>query len=250
MLKYYISALAISSFLGLYAQTPAVPFGSNDAYKYGTIQTYQPSAQADATAQSWYTYWKTSFTKDCGGGRYMAVNDYNASNAYSEGQGYGMLLAAYYGDKTLFDGLLNGYIFAKNVNGVMNWTASCSNPNVSANGATDGDLDAAMGMVIASKQWPNATSPYNYAQEATKSINAIKSTMFTNCSGKIVQKPGDMFGGCNCTNPSYYATGYYRAFGKHVPADNAWWNKAADDALDLLLAVSNTSTGLNPAWTD
>lgn len=245
MLKHYIISLSVLC-ASVYSQTAAVPFGKNDTYKHGLIQNYQTSNDADATAQSWYNYWKTSFTKDCGDGKIMAINDYGSSNAYSEGQGYGMLLAAYVGDRTLFDGLLKGYIFAKNQNGVMNWTASCTNKSIAANGATDGDLDAAMAMVVAHKQWPTA----GYGAEATKSINAIKATMFTECNGKIVQKPGDMFGGCDCTNPSYYATGYYRAFGVHNKSDAAWWNRAADDGIALLLTATHPSTGLNPAWTD
>jgi endo-1,4-beta-D-glucanase Y len=141
------------------------------------------------------------------------------------------------GDKTLFDQLWKGYRDHRNGNGVMHWTVNCSG-TVSANGATDGDLDAAMALLVANKQWPNTTSPYNYSSDATALINAIKATEFTTCNGKTVQKPGDMFGGCDCTNPSYFATGYYRAFGKHVTADAAFWEKAANDGLALLLTAT------------
>ncbi len=232
---------------GGFSQSPTIPFGTNNSYAYGTMQTI--SSTADATAQAWYDYWKTNFTRVCNNTKTLAINDYNAQNAYSEGQGYGMLLAAYMGDKVLFDALLKGYIDGKNSRGVMHWTVNCSSV-IAQNGATDGDLDAAMAILVANKQWPNSTSPFNYAQEATAVINAMETHMFTTCNGRIVQKPGDAFGGCDCTNPSYYATGYYRAFAKHLPAKAAFWNKAADDGLSLLLTARNSTTGLNPAWTD
>ncbi len=226
-----------------------IPYGTNNSYTYGLMPA---NTGADANATSWFNYWQTNFTKDCGSSKTLAINDYSSNNAFSEGQGYGMLLAAYKGDKTLFDALWKGYKDNRNGNGVMNWTVNCAG-NVAANGATDGDLDAAMALLVANYQWPATTTPYNYATDATALINAIKSTEFvTGCTaGRTVQKPGDAFAsGCLCTNPSYFATGYYRAFAKHVTADAAFWNKAADDGLALLLIATDASTGLNPAWTN
>jgi endo-1,4-beta-D-glucanase Y len=232
-----------------FSQTPSIPFGSNNSYAFGTIQNI--STTSDATAQSWYDYWKTNFTRVCASDAVLATNDYNSQSAYSEGQGYGLILAAYLGDKTLFDQLWKGYKDNKNSRGLMHWTVTCT-AVTATNGATDGDLDAAMGLLIANKQWPNTTSPHNYAIEATTLINALQAYNFVTCNGKTVQKPGDApnFGGCDCTNPSYFATGYYRAFAKHIPSKADFWNKAADDALTLLLQARNSTTGLNPAWTD
>ncbi|MBC7388567.1 MAG: hypothetical protein H7329_05095, partial [Opitutaceae bacterium] len=247
--KFLAFCLGISLGSSLFSQTPSKPFGSNLSYANGIMQNYQTPAQASALTQTWYTYWKTNFTKSCGQGKTLAVNDYNGSNAYSEGQGYGLLIAAYMGDKTLFDELWKGFKDNRNSDGVMHWTVSCGGV-VAQNGATDGDLDAAMGLLVANKQWPNTTAPHNYSSDATALITAIKDHEFTTCNGATVQKPGDKFGGCDCTNPSYYAVGYYRAFGKHVTSQASFWDKAASDGLALLLKATNPSTGLNPAWTD
>lgn len=237
-------------FLGaLKAQTPAKPFGSNTTYANGLMQTNQTASQASATSQAWYDYWKKSFIKDCASNKALVMYDYGGSSAYSEGQGYGMLLTAYQGDKVTFDKLVKGYFDNTNSHGLMNWTVSCSGAS-GQNGATDGDLDAAMALLIANKQWPSTTSPHNYASLATTLIGNIKNYEFATCGSLTVQKGGDYLGGCNCTNPSYYATGYYRAFAKHVPGDAAFWTKAADDGLDLLLKATHPTTGLNPAWTD
>ncbi len=236
----------------VYANSQVIPFGSNNEYAFGTMQTVESNSDADAVTQSWYDYWSSNFIKDCGGGKAMAINNYNGSEAYSEGQGYGMLLAAYQGDKALFDKLLKGYKDNLSALGVMNWRATCSG-TVASGGATDGDLDAAMALLIANHQWPGTTTPHNYSSDATTIITAIKNTEFIeDCtSGRIIQKPGDQFPNeCTCTNPSYFATGYYRAFGEHVPSQKDFWNKAADDGLELLLIATNSSTGLNPAWTD
>lgn len=220
-------------------------FPQNRDYPYGFQQTVTTQAASSTLAATWYSNWKTSWVESCGGGIYR-VKD-GGGSSYSEGIGYGMLMAAYAGDKTLFDGFWTYYKNNRNVNGVMDWCQSnCGGTNCGNNGATDGDLDAAMALIIANCQWPSAT----YVSDATTLITAIKNTEFTTCSGKTIQKPGDVFGGCNCTNPSYFAPGYYRAFAEFVPSQAAFWTTAATDAYTLLDQIDHATTGLVPAWTD
>jgi endo-1,4-beta-D-glucanase Y len=76
-----------------------------------------------------------------------------------------MLLAAYAAVKTTFDGLWKYYLSQKNSNGVMNWKIGGCTGVTGQNGATDAELDAAMALIIASEQWPTATSPYTYKNE-------------------------------------------------------------------------------------
>lgn len=225
------------------AQTTNYPYPQNRDYAYGFQQNSVTKAAAAAIAESWYNDWKTRWVESCGGGVYR-VKD-GGGQSFSEGIGYGMLLAAYRGDKTLFDGLWQYYKNNVNSNGLMNWCRSnCGGSSCGNNGATDGDLDAAMALIIANCQWGT------YTTDATNLITNIKNYEFTTCGTLTVQKPGDAFGGCNCTNPSYFAPGYYRAFADFIPSQSAFWTKAADDSYTILLGSAHATTGLIPAWSD
>jgi hypothetical protein len=177
-----------------------------------------------------------------------------------------MLLAAYQGDKVLFDRLWAGYRQYRNSNGLMHWMVSCSGV-ISSNGATDGDLDAAMALLIAEAQWPTATSPYNYGADATALITAIynyETNLPGNAGGHAactgpggispfyVLRPGDAFQSnttCTCINISYFAPAYYRAFAQHIPSQATAWNLLADHSYALINANKNSSTHLVSAWT-
>ena len=154
--------------------TAVVPFGANPGYGTNGIMpanlptggTYGKSQDAaDA-----YNEWKSNYTESCGGGSYRVRFD-EPNRTVSEGIGYGMQLAAYAADKTLFDGL---YKYWKNFNSqnssgkagkLMNWRIEGCGPTVSGTGsAADADVDAAWALLIAANQWPNATSPYSYVK--------------------------------------------------------------------------------------
>lgn len=220
------------------------PFPQNVNYTAG----YRSSNITYADAWSEYQSWINAYYVECSASE--ARIDYNG-NTVSEGIGYGLVIAAYAGDKEKFDKLLNYYNNRKNGNGVMNWEyPGCSTGASGGGAATDGDLDAAMGMLVAVHQWPGQGYETDFESLAT----AMKNSEFTNC-GLIVQKPGDAWGGCDCTNPSYYAPGYYRAYATYYEEkgdnNNAnFWFQAADDAYTVLFANQNNSSGLVSAWTN
>src|SRR5260370_22955138 len=74
----------------------------------------------------------------------------------SEGMGYGMVLTAYYGDQTEFDGL---WKFAQKNFGashLMGWHVTCAGVTSGDGGggtATDGDEDIALALIVAAPQW-------------------------------------------------------------------------------------------------
>src|SRR6185437_10729001 len=151
-----------------------VPFGFNASYAAGILPTNLPSGGtygASQDAATAYNTWKSQYVTSCSSG--YRINFDTPSETVSEGIGYGMLLAAYAADQALFNGLYGYYKANSNGNGFMNWhTGGCSGV-IGANGATDADEDVALALVIASDQWPTATSPYNYKTEATSMINKI-----------------------------------------------------------------------------
>jgi hypothetical protein len=254
---FLIFCIAVfSSSLQVIGQTPSIPFGSNDSYAYG----YMATGASDATALAWYNDWKGKFVQSCGANGSLIVNTNGGSSGFSEGQGYGMLLAAYHGDKTLFDNLWKLYKARSNANGLMHWEVTCGGVNQS-NAATDGDLDAAMALLIAEKQWPSATSPYDYGAEATTLITNIynhetnlagSNHANQTCGGLAVLRPGDAFQNnvtCTCINLSYFAPAYYRAFAQHVPSQASEWQRLATDSYTLINLNKHNSSHLVSAWT-
>lgn len=220
------------------------PYPQNLTYEYGFMSSKITSTDAWSEYQSWIS----SYYVECSSSE--ARINYNGATV-SEGIGYGLVITAYAGDKTKFDKLWNYYKNRQNGSGVMNWEYQGCGTGASGSGsATDGDMDAVMGLLVATIQWPNQ----GYDQKFETLANSIRNSEFTNC-GLIVQKPGNAWGGCDCTNPSYYAPGYYRAFAKYYEkkgnndAKN-FWNQAANDSYTVLFKNQNSSTGLVSAWTN
>jgi endo-1,4-beta-D-glucanase Y len=214
----------------------------NKGYSYGLM----PSNRSAADASSAYNTWKTNFVASCSNGRYRVKFD-NQSQTVSEGIGYGMLLAAYASDRTLFDGLWNYYKDNRNGNGVMNWKINGCSGVAGANGATDADEDAAMALIVAHNVWGSSGS-INYQNDAKALIAAIKSKEVE--SGTFVLKPGDVFGGSSNTNPSYFAPGYYRTFGAFTN-DASFWNSVASKTYSVInnnLSAHNAVGGLVSDW--
>jgi len=164
------------------------------------------------------------------------------NNTASEGMGYGMILAAHSDDQQTFDSLWKYVQNYTNKNGVMNWLIEQDGRVVDPNGATDGDLDIAYALVIADKIWGG------YTDAATKVISALMNTCVE--ANTFVLKPGDVYGGSNVTNPSYFAPAYYELFKTFTGDDR--WDKVADSSrtiIDKVLAKTPAgTTGLIPQW--
>jgi endoglucanase len=223
-----------------YGQTQAFP--ANKTFSYGIMAANRNSQDALDS----YNTWKTNFVEACNNGRFRVKFD-NVAETVSEGIGYGMLLTAYKGDKTTFDGLWNYYKDNRNGNGVMNWKINgCSGTN-GQNGATDAEVDAAMALIVADYQW-GSTGAINYKTDAKALILAMKNHEVE--AGSYVLKPGDMFGGSNLTNASYFAPGYFRAFGVYT-ADTTFWNNVAAKCHTIInnnLTQNNAAGGLVSDW--
>ncbi|WP_081428666.1 glycosyl hydrolase family 8 [Cytophaga hutchinsonii] len=217
------------------------PFPANKTYSYGTM----PGNKNSQDAINNYNTWKTNYVEACSNGRFRVKFD-NRSQTVSEGIAYGMLLAAYSGDRTLFDGLWNYYKDNRNGNGVMNWKINGCSGTAGANGATDSEVDAAMALIVADYQWSTSGS-INYKNDAKALITAIKN--FEVESGSYVLKPGDQFGGSSLTNPSYFAPGYFRTFATYM--NDTFWNNVADKCYVVInnnLSVNNAAGGLVSDW--
>ena len=87
-----------------------------------------------------------------------------------------------------------------------------------------------------------------YRQQAVTLINALKTHAITTCNGLTVLKPGDNFGGCDRTDPSYFAPGYYKVYAS--VASDSTWTTLANDSYSRLAKVQSAMNGLASNWTD
>lgn len=230
--------------------------GSGGSLPIYTGPGFAPTNVTKLDALGAYNAWKTAHLEDCTGGvwRVRWEND-RLDATVSEGVGYGSLLTVIYGDRAAFDGLVAYATKMHDPNGLMHWlrygcdahrdTKYSGSPD---NSASDADLDLAMALLMAKCKWGDT----KYGDQATQVINAIRKEMFMDVDGLHVLQPGDSSWfndlGAGCINYSYFAPAYYRAFAKQVPADAAYWNKAADDTYELLAKASNANTGLVRNW--
>jgi endo-1,4-beta-D-glucanase Y len=201
-----------------------------------------PAYDTDKVATA-YNNWKAKFFQ---GGR--VVRTENTNDTASEGIAYGMLMGVYMNDQGLFDTLW-GYAHARlNGNGLMTWHYSAAGAVVDGPGAaTDADQDMAWALLMADKQWggsPTTGGLPSYASSATTLIGAIWSKEVDQSNG-FVLKPGDMFGGANQTNPSYFAPSYYRVFA--TATSNPGWLSVVTSSYSILSKASGSS-GLVPNW--
>jgi endo-1,4-beta-D-glucanase Y len=233
------------------------PFNSNASYAYGIMPGNLPSGGTFGKSQdaaNAYNTWKTNYVRACGSQFRVLFDDGNST--VSEGIGYGMLLAAYAADKTLFDGLYAYYKANSNGNGFMNWKIGGCTGASGTNGATDADEDVAMSLIVAACQWPNSASPYNYTTEATNLITAINRCEIDTKSTSLGQiSNGDGWIQCNasgntCRNPSYMAPAYFKAFAAFVPSIASALNNVATSSYNIVTSNANSSTGLVSNWSD
>lgn len=244
-MKTLVAALLVTASFTAYSQS--YPFPQNVDYGRGL----KPTGAAAADAAKAYQDWKDNFvtTKGACGYRRVMFDYYrgttrgaeDGSMTVSEGIGYGMLLAAYHADASLFSDLWS-YYKSKTNGSVMHWKIQNCNV-VGANGATDAELDVAMALIVASHQWQSDA----YLADAKNMIRVIREKEVEN--GSFVLKPGDQFGGSSLTCPSYFSPAYYRVFKQYDAGQETFWDNVAAKGYAIINASSGT-TGLVPDWTN
>jgi endo-1,4-beta-D-glucanase Y len=223
---------------GLSGFSQSKPFPQNVTYPNG----FKTSRISTSSIQTNYNNWKSTYLKTCGSNQLRVEFNNPTGTTVSEGQGYGMIIAAYMGDRTTFDKLYSFEKARHNTYGNMGWRSNCNGfynegNNSGSVSATDGDLDIAYALCVAYNQWGG-----NFKTEAIDRINVIKTNNFTYNSGssRWIQEWRDgtteTFG-----NSSYFMPGYYRVF-KDFTGDNDW-NTIAADTYEIMYAARNGTTG-------
>lgn len=215
------------------------PFPQHLKYPYGFI----PTKITDIQVRNEFTRWKMAQIEECDGG-YRVKCDNGGAETKVEAIGFGMLSAAIFGDKDLFDGLFKFYKSKLASGGMMAWKVTCS--GISDQGsAADGDVEVAFALIMASYQWPTGS----YLADAKTIIGKMK-VLIKSCNGLSVLAAGvsgsTPYGGCDYTDISYHNPAAFRLFAK--VSGEAAWTKLADDTYTTLNNGMNKTTGLVPDW--
>ena len=236
------------------------PFGSRlDPYVAGIRPTSASAEQMDAAIRNCYDAWKAQAIADVPtvpGGKAVRFGTSGSYLTVSEGMGYGMLIAVLMAGhdpqaRALFDGLLTTVRarYAYSIPGatgrnLMDWRLTIDGSSTDAAGggwnAMDGDLDIAMALLMADRQW-GSTGSWNYKQEGINTINAMASWN--------MKQDGTTKGmaTAHVSRTSDYLIGPFRAF-KRATGD-ALWDRAIDRAywlVDRMQTVYSPNCGLMP----
>ncbi|MEK7085158.1 MAG: glycosyl hydrolase family 8, partial [Patescibacteria group bacterium] len=200
------------------------------------------SANAASPAEEVYRDWKTKFVtaSGAGAGELRVWQPDKNGITVSEGQGYGMLLAVFAGDRPVLDGLWKYAKRYRDSRGLMHWKIAADGIVTGENAATDGDEDIAYALLRATQEWGDT-----YRQDALQYMGAI--WMHEVEAGTYVLKPGDVWGGSDAFNPSYCAPAFYREFAKFT--GNRDWLKVSDKCFEIIEKARHPITGLIPEWT-
>jgi len=243
--------------------TPTRPFGSHlQTYANGTILPCLPQASLDAAASSFYNQWKASYlVAGCGTGRYYVSSTGGGQITLSEGHGYGMTLVALMAGfdpdaQTIFNGM---YAFFRDHPSsgdpdLMGWqqVTGCLNSSSGEYSATDGDLDIALALLMADRQW-GSLGAINYRAEALKVIQAIldhetDATDHTVLLGNFAIPGNSLYAG---TRSSDFMPEHFRAFGAAL--NPTAWQAIVDKTYAIVAAMQKNyspATGLLPEFID
>jgi hypothetical protein len=236
----------------------AYPFGARLAAYAAGIRPAQSSAAMDSLLAKQYDAWKAARIVSAASVVSGGYADQFSNTTYltvSEGMGYAMLLAVLFAGhdanaRQMFDGLLavvrKRYAYAVvpyDANGkyLMDWRLNADGTSAGDGwNALDGDLDIAMALLMAHKQW-GSSGTWNYLQEGKNTIGAIKSwCMAPDGTTKGLAK-------ATVSRTSDYMIGHFRAF--QAATGDTFWSLAVDRAYalaDRMQTVYSAGSGLMP----
>jgi endo-1,4-beta-D-glucanase Y len=223
-------------------QRIAKPFPQHEAYFTGTIKpSHITQTQLDNSVCSFYGQWKKRFIKIVPGKQqsYVWFEGKGGKQCVSEGQGYGMIIIALMAGhdpqaKATFDDLYRYYRAHPSAKSryLMAWAQKTNGVDLDRTSATDGDMDIAYALLLASRQWGN-TYAINYLQEGKAMINAIMQhevnhqTWSVLLSDGVEQESKDYF----ATRSSDFMPVHFKAF--QQATHDVRWAKVVDAGYKL-----------------
>ncbi len=212
------------------------PFPQDKDYPFGIR-----AKNGNEKLQKAYEEWESKYYKEKGSDKAYIPD---GGQAFSEGIGYGMLIMVYMDNddnntQEKFNKLWNSYQSHLDEHGLMNWKIGWENGEVWGEyAATDAELDAALALLMAYKQWDDE----KYLSDAK---DLIKKIWKAEVNDKKFLKPGDNWD--DKKNPSYFSIVALELF-KLV--DDNDWQTVIDNSYELIKKSQNAKTGLIPDWCD
>jgi len=226
-MKNLVKAMfGVAAVTAVTAYAGSFPFPQNMKPPHGHIIEY---ANTDVIKQH-YQQWKSAWY-DASQGWVLAPE--GTCSTVSEAIAYGMLISVYMDDQSVFDKLYGTWKSNGGNGGGMNWRVGCQGGSGSA---SDADFDAALALVMASKQWGGS-----YLNDAKTIISWIA----TNDINGSQIKPGNQWN--DAFNPSYATTANFQLF---QDVNGGSWSSVISQAYNDLNACQDATTGLVPDWCD
>lgn len=211
------------------------------------LNPMETSSTADQTfteqALAYYPNWLRQYVQSAVQGGLRVVYPSEGNVTVSEGQGYGMLIAALANDAPTFAGLWDYAQRHLDAHGLMNWKIGPSGTTVGQTSATNGDENMAQALIMAGWRWPG----HGYGRAGITMANAIYQHDLT---ANLLVGPGDGWPGSQTGGD--IAPGYIDPYAYHVFAQvdgHRRWQKVLTTNLAWLKTVgANPTTGLVPDW--
>ena len=217
----------VAAFAAVTASAGQFPFPQNMKHPHGTIIEY---ADTDMIKEH-YKLWKQAWYQASNG---WVLAPEGTCSTVSEAIAYGMLITVYMDEEDTFKKLYGVWKENSSNGGGMNWRIGCSGGTGTA---SDADFDAALALVMASKQW-------NSSEYLTAGKSLI-SWIASNDIGSNKIKPGNQWN--DGFNPSYATTANFQLF-QDVAGGS--WSSVISQAYTDLNACQDSKTGLVPDWCD
>jgi endoglucanase len=194
--------------------------------------------------QTLYELWKNAHFES--NGAMARVKFEEPEYTVSEGIGYGMLISVYMDNaqnntKADFDGLWAYYQAHADDYGLMHWMTKGFGAIAQSNAASDADLDVALALLLAYKQWGNA-------EYLTAALSLIEKIRLYEFSQNGLLRPGDAWE--TPRNASYFSFVAFELFSQVDTEHSAFWVQARDQHYQYIIASQNSSTGLIANWTN
>ncbi len=202
------------------------PFPQNMKSPHGYTIPFADTDMIKAHYEKWKKAWYDA-------SRGWILSPEGTGSTVSEGIAYGMLITVYMDEQSVFDKLYGTWKSNSSNGGGMNWRVG---EGAQGGTASDADFDAALALVMASKQWGGS-----YLNDAKSLISWIASN---DINGSKI-KPGNQWN--DAFNPSYATTANFQLF-QDVAGGS--WSSVISQAYTDLNACQNSQTGLVPDWCD
>ncbi|MBP7791839.1 MAG: CIA30 family protein [Candidatus Goldbacteria bacterium] len=243
---FFISFFILFSFSIVFSATN-YPFPIDKNYSYGI----RISSYSSTNLQNAFNTWKSKYVVNAPTGQRVISpepicdknNNCAGNRTVSEGQGYGMLLAVYFGDQTLFNNLWAFKVnrSAAKTSQLMPWIIENNGTTIiDNNSASDADFDIAFALAMAHYQWGSGGT-YNYQSLAATEIQRCRSYDIN--SGDYHVRPGD--GWDDWEYPSYYFPAFFRVFGEIEGGTyQTFWNNVVSKCQTNIQTNRNATSGL------